>query len=191
MTIPDERTEVWLAMANQFLDSEERTDIPHLALTLVEAGLTVDEAHRVWMYEVAPALGGNLWSVAGAWGAWEPELVLTRIYATGWDPRRHHVMGAIAYFIVMAPFLGMFRAIGESMAVLAEVEGEARACRARDLGWLARQFFDFVPRPAADADRRRLARMYESCFHRAMGAAILSSSERAEGDARVRRAVAS
>ena len=190
MTIPDDRTAVWLAMANQFLDSEERPDIPQVALVALEAGLTVDEAHRVWMYEVAPALAPNLWSVAGEWGAWDPDFVVKRVRMGASDPRRHHVWGLLGYGIAMAPFLGMFRAIGATMAVLAEVDGEARAQRARELTWLAQHFFDIGAWPASPGERPRLAQLYDTCFHRAMGAVIFAS-ERAAGAERVARAVAS
>ena len=191
MTIPEDRTEVWLAMANPFLDSEERPDVPRIAMIALRAGLTTEEARRVWMYEVAPALVWNLWSVAGEWGAWDPAFVLARIRASGSDPSRHHFFGALGYLISMAPFMGMFGSIADTMRVLEEVDGEAREARASDLCWLAQHFFDMGAWPAAPADRPRLARTYEACFHRAMRAVILGQRERSEGAGRVRRAVAS
>lgn len=188
MTIPERREAVWLAMANQFLDSEERTEIPDVAMTALRAGLTVEEARRVWMYEVAPALAFNLWAISGVWGAWDPAFVLERVRRIRCDPSRPRALAAIRYFVWMFPFHFLLRALMRTMEVLAEVDGPARDERARDLASVARHFFDFLPSPAPHADRARLARTYETLFFRTLGAAVLPS-ERDPGAARVRSAL--
>lgn len=189
MTIPERRDHVWLTMANQFLDSEERPEIPKVALTLLEAGLTVDEARRVWMYEVSPALALNLWSVAGEWGAWDPEFVRARVRAVRGDPSRHHGLRWLGYWVAMFPFHGIWRTIEDCMGVLEQTPTCERAGRAHDLGVLAAHFFDFLPRPIPEEERERLRSTYELWFHRAMGRAIFSGEAHA-GQARVRAAVA-
>lgn len=62
---------VWVAFADQFLDTETRHDLPLAALAAVEAGLSVDEALDVWRFEVFPVVGANLLSIAGEWAGWD------------------------------------------------------------------------------------------------------------------------
>jgi hypothetical protein len=83
------RIEVWLAMADHFLDTETRHDIPLTAMRCVEAGLSVAEARDVWRYEVSPAVWPNGWSVAGEWDFWEREWLLGTIQEvrTQWTNR--------------------------------------------------------------------------------------------------------
>lgn len=189
MTIPERREAVWLAMANQFLDSEERAELPEVAMTALRAGLTVEEARRVWMYEVAPALAFNLWAIFGVWGAWDPAFVLERVRRVRCDPSRPRALAEIRYFAWMFPFHFLLRALLRTMDVLSEAEGPARDERALDLAWVAAHFFDFLPSPAPPSDRARLARTYETLFFRALGPAVLPS-ERDPGAARVRSALA-
>lgn len=73
------REDVWVALADQFLDTETRAWIPHAARVCVEAGLTPERAFEVWAYEVTPALWPNLWSVAGEWAGWERSWLCARI----------------------------------------------------------------------------------------------------------------
>jgi hypothetical protein len=59
------RIEVWLDMANHFLDTETRQAIPLTALCCLKAGLSVAAAREVWCFEVSPVVSCNLWNVAG------------------------------------------------------------------------------------------------------------------------------
>ena len=67
------RIDVWVAMADHFLDTETRHDIPFAALRCVEAGLSSVEARSVWQHEVEPAVRFNVWDVAGEWACWDKE----------------------------------------------------------------------------------------------------------------------
>ena len=61
------RVDVWEAMADHFLDTETRQDLARTAWRCVQAGLTVEQAARIWRDEICPAVGWNLWQVAGEW----------------------------------------------------------------------------------------------------------------------------
>jgi hypothetical protein len=54
------RRAIWIALADQFLDTETRTWIPHTALQIVEAGYPLEEARRIWRYEVSPGIDQRL-----------------------------------------------------------------------------------------------------------------------------------
>ena len=73
------RITVWLAMADHFLDTETRHDIPLTALLCVEAGWSCERARDAWRHEVSPAVAFNLWSVAGEWAGWDREWLVARI----------------------------------------------------------------------------------------------------------------
>lgn len=50
-----QRVDVWVAMADHFLDTETRHELPRTALACLEAGLSAAEARDVWYYEVSRA----------------------------------------------------------------------------------------------------------------------------------------
>jgi hypothetical protein len=50
ITVDPKRIEVWVAMADHFLDTETRHDIPLTAMRCIDAGMTFSEARRVWRY---------------------------------------------------------------------------------------------------------------------------------------------
>ena len=79
--ITEQLVAVWKSMADHFLDTENREGIPQTALLCVGAGLTVEEAHEVWLREVSPVVGANLLSVAGEWAGWDEEWLVTKVRA--------------------------------------------------------------------------------------------------------------
>jgi predicted metal-dependent HD superfamily phosphohydrolase len=74
-----ERIATWESMADHFLDSDMRGEVPRTALTCLRAGLSVEEARDIWRHDVTPALCFNLYLVAGEWGAWDRDWLLQRI----------------------------------------------------------------------------------------------------------------
>lgn len=188
MGIPEQREEVWLAMADQFLDSEERHALPELAAIALAAGLTPEEASRVFMFEVAPALAPNLWSGLGVWGAWDRVRVLRWIRRCRLDPRREHPLAAALYALTMGPFDGVRRALVGTMGVLAEVEGAERRTRVEGLTWLVRAYLGFDVPPVGHAERAAYRALFEECFARSVGLALFAR-ERREGEARLLRAL--
>ena len=70
---------IWVSMADHFLDTESRPDLPLTALSCVEAGLSAAEARAVWEHDVAPAVGLNLLSFAGEWAGWDHDWLVARI----------------------------------------------------------------------------------------------------------------
>ena len=73
------RVAVWIALAEHFLDTETRHQLPNAALACVRAGYGVEEVRAIWGCEVAPAVGFNLYLVAGEWACWDPEWLVERI----------------------------------------------------------------------------------------------------------------
>jgi hypothetical protein len=61
------RREVWHAAADLFLDSETRTELPRIALTLLGSGYAEAELERIFQFELVPECVWNLYDVAGAW----------------------------------------------------------------------------------------------------------------------------
>lgn len=75
----DEHAAIWESMADHFLDSDTRDQVPHTALLCLRSGLSIEQAREIWRHEVTPAVCFNLYQVAGEWGAWDREWLLQRI----------------------------------------------------------------------------------------------------------------
>jgi hypothetical protein len=156
------REDVWEALAEHFLDTETRTWIPQAALTCVEAGLSREQAFRVWAYEVTPALWSNLWNVAGEWAGWDQRWLVARI------ERARIAPSCRAYLLYRGCVHLNHRtwiAIGRCIDLLEETDPPQRRKLAADLAWLARQFFDFGRSGAAPpSSEARLRAIYRETF---------------------------
>lgn len=80
------RRPVWAALSELFLDAElEEADYRRMACTLRDSGYAPAEWQGILRTEVAPVVGGNLFSAAGGWAgfgaAWLEAAILAR------DPR--------------------------------------------------------------------------------------------------------
>lgn len=75
-----ERTPVWVAMTDFFLDTE-LTDvmISYIARTCAASPYSIRELERIMFTEVWPAFLPNLLSVAGEWAGWKDEFVQERV----------------------------------------------------------------------------------------------------------------
>jgi hypothetical protein len=74
------RTPVWVAMTEFFLDTE-LTDVTvsYIAKTCAASPYSVPELQRILFTEVWPAFLPNLLSVAGEWAGWPEEFVKSRV----------------------------------------------------------------------------------------------------------------
>lgn len=160
------RINVWVAMADHFLDTETRHDIPLTAMACVRAGLSVAEARDVWRYEVSPAVGFNAWDVAGEWAGWDRDWLVKTVRRVGnrWDVRMFRWLGRR----VPVPCMhGFWVSIGRCMQALLETEPPDREPQAARLASLARHYFDFC---AADYSmlaapaRQKLRSLYPDPF---------------------------
>src|SRR5262245_32653384 len=136
--------EVWVAMAEHFLDTETRHDIPLTAMRCLEAGLSPDQAREVWCFEVSPAVAFNAWDVAGEWAAWDRQWLVQRIgelrkiWSNQPGPIQWCLYRARVHFLH-----GVWVAIERCMEAIAEVSAERREPMSKDLSFLARHYFDF------------------------------------------------
>jgi hypothetical protein len=151
---------VWIAFADQFLDSETRDDLPLAALAAVEAGLTVEEARDVWRHEVVPVVGGNLSIVGGAWGCWDEEWLVAQIRAVR---RQTGVLGWLERH-GSDPNKRSWRVIARCMQALLSVERDRRTTLARDLSAIACIYFDIRQHRLAPARREELRRLFREVF---------------------------
>jgi hypothetical protein len=188
------RIGVWESMAEHFLDSETRQDIPITALRCVQAGLSTDQARHIWKYEVSPAVGLNLWCVAGEWGAWDRDwLVQTIVRIRNQWARRPALCRWLRYRLRIDPAGGVWVSIARCMDALRMVpSASGREQMAKDLTFLARHCFDFCPDDLASlepAARQRIRSLYPEPFRRIIATALVSR-EFAVTDERVRAVLA-
>lgn len=184
--------EVWAAMADHFLDTETRHDIPLTAMRCIDAGLTVTGARKVWRYEVSRAVGFNVWDVAGEWAGWDREWLVERTdrLRRRWD----NFPGTarwLRYRLRVHLMHGVWVAIERFMEVLVTFQEHADRKRASmDLASLARHYFDFCPDDygrLGEDDIARLRALYPEPFRRAMRPALIPG-ESIAADRRVQTA---
>ncbi len=185
------RPAVWLAMAEHFLDTETRPDLPLTALRCLEAGLSPAEARAVWRYEVTPAVGFNLRSVAGEWAGWNETWLLERVAAVRgrWTVRRGP-LGWLRYR-ALAPHLDAYwRSLERFLQLLGERGSrEEQGVLARDLAALARHYFDFAPQPLMAPERARAAALCPEPF-RYLVAPVVTQAEAGPAEQRLAAALA-
>lgn len=174
--------DVWESMADHFLDTETRQDIPLTAMRCVEAGLSVAEARDVWRYEVSRAVGFNLCDIAGEWACWDREWLVKRIerLRRRWD-NAPWTARTLRYYLRAGIMDGVWRAIARSMEVLMGFEGhETRVQAASDMAMLASHCFDFCPAALSalpDDALERLRSLFPDPFMRAMAPAFVTRDE--------------
>src|SRR5690606_20962485 len=127
--------EVWLAMAEHFLDTETRQLIPLTALRCAEAELSPERARHVWQHEVSPALGHNLLDVAGEWAGWPEDWLVERI--EGIRARNGSLLGAAVGLVRPLLLRGVWDAIERCLAFLLDAPPSEREPLARALLFLS------------------------------------------------------
>lgn len=173
------RIAVWVAMADHFLDTETRQDIPRTALRCDEAGLSRTEAREVWCLEVSPAVEFNLWHIAGEWVGWDRDWLLKRINRA--QPRWLDALNRLnlySWLDRMRPNGGTLEAITRCIGLLAaQPSAAARAQMTADLCLLSSHYFDFCPSPLAACealDLKRLRGRYDASFRILMATALVA-----------------
>lgn len=76
------RLPVWDAIADLFLDTEIDVRMrEHVARELARSPFSIDQLHRIYLYEVAPVVHRNLKIVAGEWAGFGRDWLGERIPA--------------------------------------------------------------------------------------------------------------
>lgn len=161
------RPEIWSALAEHFLDTETSQDIPTSALLLCQARLSIEEAGRVWRYEVTPAVWFNLWDIAGEWAGWDAGWLSDRVKSKrGRWPNTPGPLAYLVYRLRVHCADQVWREIERCMQAYLAVPVEARTALHTDLHWLAAHFFDMATgaekRPPGDRDR--IGKVYTEVF---------------------------
>jgi len=190
-SVDPRRIEIWVSMAEHFLDSETRPDIPLTALACVRGGMSKAEAADVWRYEVSPAVGLNLWSVAGEWGMWDREWLVNRIQLLR-PYNRPGTFRWLRYRIRVHLAHGDWLATGRCIDALSAIPSpEDREQFAHDLRFLARLYFDVGSGDVATLDgaaRDRIRALYPAPFQSLLAPSLLRG-EAGPADQRVRKAL--
>jgi hypothetical protein len=167
MDVSPGRRAVWVALADQFLDTETRHLIPSAALCCVEAGLAA-EARAIWHHEVFPVVGHNHFEIAGDWAGWPEEWLGEQIAAR--RERRCRVADMVhraCARIGRRVFESRWIAIARCIRLLDGTPPPLRGSTAADLELLARSYFDFCPAPSVHTSTGRrgaLQRLYRAAF---------------------------
>lgn len=171
---PDPRlVVVWEAMADHFLDTETRQDLPMTALACVEAGLSLVQAREVWKCDVLPVVGFNAFSVAGEWTGWNRAWLVGRIERVRRAPR--WVRRARLAFSIDV-LRGERVAIERCIALLEGTPPAQREQLVSDLTFLARHAFGFAPKPLGSVEpaaQERIRALYPDPFERLIGPALM------------------
>lgn len=68
------REDVWLLLSELWLDTQlDGFGLRHIADQLRTSGLARAELESIYLYEVAPVVWLNHWSVAGVWDGFDPQ----------------------------------------------------------------------------------------------------------------------
>ncbi len=170
-TPEDPKTAVWMAMADHYLDTETRQDIPWTAWRCSSAGLSVDEARDVWCFEVTPAVGHNLWNPVGEWAGWPKDWLIAEITRRAWPK---NLLTYVGYRCLAHFNHGVWVSIERCMHLIASFDELDRPHVVRAMVELGRHYFDFCghglsklePRP-----RDLVRQLYPDAFEHVMAPA--------------------
>jgi len=158
------RVAVWTAMAEHFLDTETRHEIPLTALACVEAGLSVDQARMTWQDEITPVVGANLFDMAGEWAGWDQKWLVESIERQRQGLALPGPCRWLRYWLVGGGggAHGVWASVARCMAaLLAAPDRDRRRELVQDLLFLARHCFDFCPRDISKLEPAQRARLLE------------------------------
>ena len=75
----ERRKPVWKAFSEFFLDTRlTGSDVERIARIARASGYSLAELRDIYLCEVAPAVGLNLWSIAGEWAGFEEQWLYER-----------------------------------------------------------------------------------------------------------------
>jgi hypothetical protein len=185
------RVDVWVAMAEHYLDTETRQEIPSTALKCARAGLSLEEARNIWRFEVCPAVSFNAFDIAGEWAGWDREWLVGRIGRVRIDWKRRPIARLLG-----RPWLNLGCGVAESVerclrALLAVESADDRERLAKDLAFLAQHYFDFCPKEVGTLEPggyERIRALYPQPFRHLMAPAMIRG-ESAKADLRVEDAL--
>lgn len=84
------RLPVWNVLSEFWLDGYlVESDYARMAKKLKASPYSKEELFKICIYEVAPAVSRNLLSIAGEWGAFDPEWLKSRIIKKSPDPESY------------------------------------------------------------------------------------------------------
>lgn len=136
MSSDDAEARAYVALANQFLDTETRDSLPTVALACLDAGWDLVRTRRAFFHEIVPLVGHNLWFAAGEWGGWDES------WLVGEARSRHEARAG-------------FGVVGEAVA-RALVPGASAT-------WSSLERFHRILEAAAPTERRVLAEAHAYC----------------------------
>jgi len=177
----DLRSEIWLDFAEHFLDTETRQLIPASAARCVQAGLSVEEASAIWRFEVAPAVWGNLYSVAGEWAGWDRDWLIARIQGSrSYLLNRPGWLSNLVYRVRVHFNHGVWLAIAACMKLLKGAPESERTELVAALTWLASHYFELMPGDRPSLDVHALTRLYCERFLVIFEPLVVTDSKRTE-----------
>lgn len=85
-----QRLPVWEALSEFWLDGWlDDSDFQRISKQLLDSPYSKNQLQSICIYEVAPAVSMNLYSIAGVWGGFEPNLLCKRIIQRSKNPTDH------------------------------------------------------------------------------------------------------
>lgn len=83
MSPPDEdlkdRQPVWDALQFVWMDTDTEVEFPRIVEVCAQSKYSIAELEQIFWNEVEPAVGFNMWSVAGEWAGFEIDGLSARI----------------------------------------------------------------------------------------------------------------
>ena len=128
-----QRERLWLALSDLFLDTESRGELPRLAGVALSSGLSWDVVERIYLEEVAPVAGPNLFELAGDWAGFPQDWLFEQI--------RGRAPGTTRISLQATEMLhDQWVVLNQLYHHLAEVPPEQQPQRSQGWLWLASQF---------------------------------------------------
>jgi predicted metal-dependent HD superfamily phosphohydrolase len=146
----------WLRLADHFLDTETRQDLPRAAFACVEAGFGAAAMEDALYGRVAPEVGANLLCVAGEWAGWDEAALLAAMRRrtrrpSSWKKARSRAL--------LPGIRGTSESIARFMRLLEATPLDERATAIAALSYLGQLYFDFAPGDPAQRAEGTLARL--------------------------------
>lgn len=129
-----QREVLWLALSDLFLDTEIRGELPRLARVALNSGFSWDTVERIYLEEVAPVAGPNLFELAGDWAGFPQDWLFEQI--RGRSPGTTRISRQATEMLH-----DQWVVLNQLYHQLAQVPAEQEPQRSQSWLWLASQFF--------------------------------------------------
>ncbi len=111
----DERIPIWIALSDFYLDTELTDDTyRHIARKINESPFSLEEVKEIDRTEVFPVLYSNLLSVAGVWGGFQEEWLVSAIQK---KKKNRNVFSRFVHYLIYHSMKGMFKECWEQVQV--------------------------------------------------------------------------